>query len=150
MEAFINRYPNRVAEIYGSFIAIGLIVYFLISYFAGFVHIVELRLLNFPIVGFGVYYALRQFQHTHGHQINYFRGLIVGVSTAAIGVAAFVLFLFMLFKIDTALYQSVVKEGPMGDYINTYTACFAVLIEGVFSGAMATFILMNFIDTTKE
>jgi hypothetical protein len=150
METIINRYPNRVAEIYGSFIAAGLILYFLISYFAGFVHVVELRLFNFAILGTGIYYALRQFQHTHGGQVNYFRGLVVGVSSAAVGTSIFVLFLFFLFKIDSALYQSVVKEGPMGEYMNAYMASFAVWIEGIFSGFMATFILMNFIDTTKE
>jgi hypothetical protein len=150
METIINRYPNRVAEIYGSFIALGLILYFLISYFSGFVHIVELRLFNFVILGSGIFYALRQFQHTHGGQVNYFRGLTVGVSSAAIGTSIFALFLFFIFKIDGGLYQSVVKEGPMGDYLNPYVACFAVWLEGIFSGFMATFILMNFIDTTKE
>jgi hypothetical protein len=60
------------------------------------------------------------------------------------------LFLFILFKLEPAVYERVVKEGPMGQYINAYTAAFAVWIEGIFSGFMATFILMNFIDTTKE
>jgi hypothetical protein len=150
MEAIISRYPNRISEIYGTLIALGLILYFLISYFAGFVQIVELRLFNFVILGVGVYYSLRQFQRTHGGQVNYFRGLVVGNATSAIGTSTFVLFLFILFKLDPALYESVVKDGPMGQYMNTYTATFAVWIEGVFSGFMATFILMNFIDTTKE
>jgi len=150
MQAMIDRYPNRIPEIYGTLIALGLILYFLVSYFAGFVHIVELRLLNFAILGTGVYYALRQFQRTHGGQVNYFRGLVIGNASAGIGTSTFVLFLFILFKIDPALYESVVKEGPMGQYINAYMATFAVWIEGIFSGFMATFLLMNFIDTTKE
>jgi len=150
IDAIVDRYPTRIPEIFGSFIAVGLILYFLISYFAGFVHIVELRLLNFVILGTGIYYALRQFQRTHGGQVNYFRGLVVGNASAGIATSTFVLFLFILFKLDPALYDSVVKDGPMGQYINVYTATFAVWIEGVFSGFMATFILMNFIDTTKE
>lgn len=150
IDAIVDKYPNRIPEICGSIVAIGLILYFLVSYFAGFVHIVELRLLNFAILGLGVYYALRQFQRSHGGQINYFRGLVTGIATAAIGTSTFVIFLFTLFKLDPSLYQSVVKDGPMGQYLNAYTAAFAVWMEGVFSGFMATFILMNFIDTTKE
>jgi len=150
MDAIVDRYPNRIPEIYGAFIALGLIFYFLVSYFAGFVQIVELRLLNFVILGLGIYFALRQFQRTHGGQVNYFRGLILGNASAGIGTSIFVLFLFIIFKLDPALYESVVKNGPMGQYINAYSATFAVWIEGIFSGFMATFILMNFIDTTKE
>lgn len=150
MDSIIDRYPNRIPEIYGTFIALGLILYFLVSYFAGFVHVVELRLLNFPIMGLGIYGALRQFQRTHGGHVNYFRGLVIGNASGGIGTSTFVLFLFVLFKIDPVLYQNVVKEGPMGQYVNAYMATFAVWIEGIFSGFMATFILMNFIDTTKE
>jgi hypothetical protein len=149
MKQFLDRYPNRIPEIYGTFIAVGLIGYFLISYWVGFVHIVELRLLNFPILVTGVYFALKQFEHTHEGDLNYFRGLVTGIATAAIGTLTFVLFLYGIFMIDRDLFQSVVKEGPMGTYQNTYLATFAVAIEGIFSGFMATFILMNFIDTAK-
>lgn len=145
----LDRYPNRIPEIYGTFIALGLIGYFLLSYAAGFIHIVELRILNFPILVAGVYFALRQFERTHHERINYFRGLVTGIATAAIGTMTFVLFLYFIFMIDRELFQSVVKEGPMGAYQNIYLATFAVGIEGVFSGFMASFIIMNFIDTAK-
>ncbi|HEY3405921.1 MAG TPA: DUF4199 domain-containing protein [Ohtaekwangia sp.] len=149
MRQFLDRYPNRIPEIYGSFIALALIVYFLISYWVGFVHIVELRLLNFPILVTGVYFALKHFERTHDGSLNYFRGLVTGIATASIGTLTFVVFLYAIFMIDKDLFQSVVKDGPMGAYQNVYLATFAVGIEGVFSGFMATFILMNFIDTAK-
>lgn len=149
MKQFIDRYPNRIPEIYGTFIALGLIIYFLISYWVGFVHMVELRLLNFPILVAGVYFALKQFERTHDGSLDYFRGLVTGIATASIGTLTFVLFLYGIFMIDKDLFQSVVKDGPMGAYQNVYLATFAVGIEGVFSGFMATFILMNFIDTAK-
>src|SRR5690349_7238907 len=111
---FLDRYPNRIPEIYGTFIALGLIAYFLISYWAGFVHIVELRLLNFLIMVAGVYFALRQFQRTHEGSLNYFRGLVTGIASSTIGTMTFVVFLYIVFLLDRDLYQTVVKEGPMG------------------------------------
>ena len=146
---FIDRYPNRIPEIYGTFIALGLIVYFLLSYFAGFVHIVELRLLNFSILVAGVYFALKKYAQTHHEHLNYFRGLVTGIATASLGTLTFVLFLYGIFMLDQDLYQSVVKEGPMGLHQNVYLATFAVAIEGIFSGFMATYIIMNYIDTAK-
>jgi len=146
---FIDRYPNRIPEIYGTFIALGLIAYFLLSCAIGIVHIVELRLLNFPIIVAGVYFALRQYQNSHDGSLNYFRGLITGIATATIGTLTFVLFLYALFMLNNELYQSVVKDGPMGVHQNVYLATFAVAIEGVFSGFMATYIIMNYIDTAK-
>src|SRR5688572_17786772 len=146
---FIDRYPNRIPEIYGTFIALGLIAYFVISCAAGIVHIVELRLLNFPIIVAGVYFALCQYARTHEVHLNYFRGLVTGIATSTIGTLTFVLFLYAIFMIDKELYQTVVKEGPMGIHQNVYLATFAVAIEGVFSGFMASYIIMNYVDTAK-
>src|SRR6187549_2769521 len=104
---FIDRYPNRIPEIYGTFIALGLIGYFLLSCAMGIVHIVELRLLNFPIIVAGVYFALRKYEKTHEDHLNYFRGLITGIATSTIGTLTFVLFLYGVFMIDKELYQTV-------------------------------------------
>src|SRR4051812_46213152 len=105
----ITEYPNRIPEIYGSFIAAGLIIYFYICYWAGVVHVIELRLLNLLILTAGVYMSLKQYQRTHRGQVNYFRGFSIGVASSTIGTSTFVLFLFILFNVDKSLYESVVK-----------------------------------------
>lgn len=145
----LSQYPNRIPEIYGTFIAAGLMIYFLIAYFAGFVHVTELRLSNFLILSGGIYAALRQFYRTHHQEIKYFQGFVIGISSAIIGVSIFVLFLFIILKLDDHLFVSVVKNGPMGIHLNVFMATFAIWFEGIFSGVMATFILMNFLNTDR-
>lgn len=147
MRTRITSYPTRIPEIYGSFIAIGLIAYFLISYWAGFVHVIVLRLLNFPILLAGVYFALQQYKRTHGDQIGYFRAFTIGVAASSIGVLTFVLFLFIAFLLDPKLFIQVVKGEPLGEYLNIFMATSAVTLEGIFSGVMATYIITNYIDT---
>lgn len=146
--SFFNN-PNRIPESYGLRIAAGLIGFFLIMKLVGLSHIVELRLLNLPILAGGVYMALKRFKQTHQDRLNYFRGLITGVTTAAVGSLVFALFLFLYMKLDTNMMQFIIENEPMGRYMNPYIASFIVALEGVFSGLLVTFILINYVGTDE-
>jgi hypothetical protein len=143
-----NR-PDRIPEIYGTLIAIGLIVYFFAMYALGLIHVIELRLLNLAIMFLGVYYALKQYRRTHAGQLNYFRALTTGVAASAIGTATFVLFLFTYLYLDKNLMESIRENEPLGLNLGPFIATFAVFLEGIFSGFMATYILINFINTDQ-
>lgn len=144
--SFLND-PNRIPQRYGLRIAIGLIAYFVVMHLLGYSHRVELRLLNLLILVAGVYLALKKFRETHGAHLNYFRALATGVSTAAIGSSLFAIFLFIYMSLDKDLMQSIVEKEPMGRYLNPYIAGCIVALEGLFSGLLATFILINFVQT---
>ena len=148
--AKIFQNSRRIPEIYGTFIAGGLVLYFLIAYIFGFLHIIELRLLNLFIMAAGIYFSLKQYKRTHHGELDYFRALVVGVASAFIGTSTFVLLLFLYLKIDTNLMQAIIEKEPMGMYLNTYIATFAVWVEGIFSGFIMTFILINFLTDQKE
>ncbi|MGE0771223.1 MAG: DUF4199 domain-containing protein [Cyclobacteriaceae bacterium] len=145
---FFNN-PNRIPENYGLRIAAGLIAYFLIMHAVGLGHHVELRLLNLFILVAGVFFALRKFKETHRDHLNYFRGLITGVATAAVGSLIFAFFLFVYMQLDSEMMQSIIENEPMGRYLNPYMAAFIVALEGVFSGLLVTFVLINYIQTDE-
>ena len=115
MNVFNN--PNQVHVNYGLKIAVGLIIYFLIMKFAGLLDVVELRLLNLVIQVAGIYMALRTFKRTHEDHLNYFRALITGVATAALGAIIFAAFLFIYMEfIDPAFMQFIIDNEPMGRF----------------------------------
>jgi hypothetical protein len=148
MNVFNN--PNQIHINYGLKIAGGLIVYFLIMKFAGLLNVVELRLLNLVIQVAGVYLALRTFKRTHQDHLNYFRALVTGVATAAMGAIIFAAFLFIYMQfIDTAFMQFIIDNEPMGRFLNPYMASFIIGLEGVFSGLLVTFVLINYVDTDE-
>lgn len=147
MSLFTN--PNRIPENYGLRIAAGLIGYFLLMKAIGLSHHVELRLINVVILVGGVYFALKKFKQTHEDHLNYFRALITGVATGAIASVIFALFLFIWMKVDANMMRSIVENEPMGHYLNPYIASFIVALEGVFSGLLVTFILINYITTDE-
>ena len=145
---FLNN-PNRIPESYGLRIGIGLIVYFVVMHMVGLSHHVELRLLNLLILVTGVYLALKKFREDHDAHLNYFRALVIGVSTAAIGSVMFGVFLFGYMTLDASLMDSIRLNEPMGRYLNHYMAGFIVALEGLFSGLLVTFILINYVQTDE-
>lgn len=146
--SFFNN-PNRIPESYGLRIAAGLILYFVLMKILGLAHHAELRLLNLLILVAGVYFALKKFKNTHEDHLNYFRALITGVATAAVGSLVFALFLFIYMKLDSNMMESIREGEPMGRYLNAYMAAFIVALEGVFSGLLVTFVLINYVDTDE-
>ncbi len=141
--------PNRIPENYGLKTAVGLMLYFVLMQLIGLSHHVELRLLNLLVLVGGIYFALKKFKNTHEDHMNYFRGLITGVATGAIASVGFAVFLFIYMKIDPSLLQSIQENEPMGHYLNEYMSAFIVALEGVFSGMLVTFVLINYIDTDE-
>jgi hypothetical protein len=143
-----NR-SDRIPEIYGTLITLALIAYFFLMYALGLVHVIELRLLNFIIMLTGIYMALKQHKRTHGGHLNYFRGLSIGIATAAIGASTFAAFILIYLKLDANLMQTIIEKEAMGRYLNEYVAAAAIAAEGVFSGSLLAYILLNVIETDK-
>lgn len=141
--------PRRIPENYGLKIGAGLILFFLLMKVVGLVHIYELRFLNVIIQVAGIYYALKKFRETHGQHINYFRALVTGVSAGAIASLIFAIFLFSYLMVDSALMLDIIEKEPMGRYLNPYIAAFMVALEGIFSGLLFTFILINYLPTDE-
>lgn len=141
--------PKRIPENYGLKIGAGLIAFFLLMKVTGLVHHYELRFLNVFIQVGGIYYALKKFKETHGQHINYFRALVTGVSAGAIASLIFAIFLFAYLMIDNSLMLDIIEKEPMGRYLNPYIAAFMVALEGIFSGLLFTFILINYLPTDE-
>jgi len=149
MKVTLSKYKDWIGEIYGAYISLGLIAFFLLCYWLGWVHIRELRLLNFPIMLVGIYFALDQHKRIYGH-LNYFKAMTLGVYTGGISAITFALFLFILLSTDHSLYLKIVKQEPLGQYMNLYIATSAVALEGIFAGMMATYLAVNMLETERE
>lgn len=143
---FFNN-PNRIPESYGLKIAGGLVAFFLVMKLLGLAHHYELRFLNVFIQVGGIFFALKKFKQTHEEHMNYFRALITGVATGAIASVVFALFLFVYMSVDSSFMQGIIENEPMGRYLNPYITAFMVALEGLFSGLLFTFIIINYVDT---
>jgi len=139
--------PNKIPLNYGLKIAAGLIAYFIVMNIIGFGNHVELRLLNLFILGTGIFFGLKKFKETHEDHLNYFRALITGVAIGAVGSAIFGFILFVYMTVNADFMKSMMENEQMGLHLNPYMASFIVVLEGVFSGLLVTFVLINWVTT---
>ncbi len=139
--------PNKIPVNYGLKIAGGLTAYFIIMNVISLGNHVELRLLNLFILAAGIFFGLRKFKNTHEDHLNYFRALITGVAIGSVGTALFGLVLFIYMSVSPSFMEMLQKEEQMGLHLNPYIASFIVVLEGVFSSLLVTFVLINWVTT---
>jgi hypothetical protein len=72
------------------------------------------------------------------------RAFFLGVTTSIFASFIFAIFLFVYVGlIDHALMQAIVDKEPMGRFLNPYVVSFIVAVEGILSGLLVTFIIIN-------
>ena len=147
-----NKSPSleRTAELYGLFTAIGLILLFLFMKMIGLAQIVELRALNFFVMGAGIIFALRSFRKKSDHY-NYLNGLALGLFVAIVGSILFAIFVFIYTSfLDPKFMDYIEATQPFGRYLNPYMVSVAIIIEGIGSGLILAFIVINYMGLLKR
>ena len=78
--------------------------------------------------------------------VEYIPGLILGSITTATAVFPFAAFIYFFFSQADVLLLPLLKENVlfMGEQITPASAAFATAIEGVCSGVLITFIMMQY------
>lgn len=124
----------------------------LVSYFSlmkafGLAHITELRYLNFFILSAGVFYAYYLFRKP-GYNIEYFAGAGLGFITTVASVIPFAVFLYTYFTyVDPGLLEIIKSVSKMGEYLTPFTVAGAIVVEGMASGVILSFMLMQYYKT---
>lgn len=152
MQRNMNSMPYIRPDIrYGLLITAGLIVYFMIMKFAGLVHVTELRIFNFFIMLGGLFLAYKKFHETDiNRQFNYMKAITYGLSTASVGTLLFAVFVFIYVSfLDPALMDTIKEKGPLGEYLNPWVVSIIIGVEGILSGALASFMIINVKNARK-
>ncbi len=133
---------------YGLLTAAALIAYFLLMALLGLTHIVELRFLNGIILAVGVVLALRGYKVKEEGNVKYFKGLGTGIITSIVATVIFATFMLIYLKIaGEAFVELLTAEQYLGQRIEVTPGIviFTVLmLEGLISGVMISFIAMQF------
>ncbi len=128
---------------YGLYTAIALISYFLLMQLVGLAYILELRILNLVIVLAGILMAIDKYRSVSNQQMEYLTGYGIGSSTTVVSVVIFSIFLGFYLSFDHEFMNHIRSTALMGRYLDPATAAFTVLGEGLSSGVIASFALMQ-------
>lgn len=149
MTTSTSRQP-LIAEKYGAFTAVGLLIFFFIMRLLDLLYVVELRVFNVVIMVIGINMAVKELKKRSPETFTYFKGMGTGVLTGIIASILFGLFVFIYVSfIDTGLMQSIIENEPMGRFMNPYIVSVIIAVEGIASALLVSFILMNYLDPTK-
>ena len=135
---------EAVAIKYGLYTTGGLIGYFLIMKVLGLVHVVELRGFNLFIIVGGILLAMRHQRSKQDGPLVYLQGIGLGLLTCAVAVITFSIFIFAYLQMDTGLMKSIRETETFGQYLNPYILAFVIALEGIASGFIASFMIMQY------
>ena len=126
-----------------------LVIYFLIMKAFGFMDSTIAWAFNFVILGAGIVLAFEYYRAKTALNVDYIPGLILGTVTTAAAVFPFAIFIYIFFsQMDIGLL-ALLKDNIlfMGEQITPTRAAFATAIEGICSGVVVTFIIMQYFRT---
>lgn len=128
---------------YGIYTALSLIGYFLLMQILGFAYILELRVFNLAILILGILFAIDKYRSVTNEHMEYLTGYGIGSSTTIVASFVFSLFLGFYLSFDHSFMSHIQTTGLMGSYLDPATAAFAVFGEGLASGIICSFTLMQ-------
>lgn len=135
---------EKVAIRFGALTFIGLTVYFLLMKLLNLFQIVELRYLNFFIMVTGIVMALRYYKKHSPSHLAYLEGLGLGTLTAGVASVPFAIFIFFYLQTDAEFMALINQKEDFGKYLNPYIIGFLIAFEGICSGVMISFGLMQY------
>ena len=136
---------EKVALKYGLLTFLGLTIYFLLMRFAGLFQIIELRYLNGLFMVVAIWKALKFYKKNSQSELTYFEGLGLGTMTAVVAAVPFGLFVLFYLLIDSDFMAFLVANEMFGQYLNPPVLGFLIAFEGLVSGVMISFILMQYL-----
>ncbi len=131
------------------FISAGIILYFFIMKISGLEGNSELRFLNFVFVFWGINNAIKSNIIRNGETL-YVRNLAVGIGTSALAVGITVVGLIIYVSFINPEFIEVIRASFLWTgNITLPLLVFALLIEGIASSVVCSFILMQYYKNYK-
>ena len=124
--------------------------YFLIMRSIGLHEVFNLRYVNAIFLIIGIALAMHSYK-THTKEIvPYKKGLQMGMLITLIAVIPFALFIYLYLNIDDDFLNLVEKNIEFKGYISPGTVACFIGLEGICSGLITTFIVMQFVKRRNK
>ena len=129
---------------YGFFIALGLIMYFLLVRMFGLHENPWLRLFNGAIVAFGIYSVIKNTKRESGIGFNYFEGFKAGILAGFVATIVFSFFMAIyMFHIDVAFAEKIMEMSLGSVAKEPGLLIFIILVEGFASTVVLSLLFMQ-------
>lgn len=139
---------ERFGIVTGVITSLTLIAYFMLMKVLGLAHILELRFFNFVIIAIALFISIRKYKERLHEREFYLKGLGEGMMVTATTTVIFGVFMgFYLAYMDRALLETIKTTASVGEYLDPLMIVFSIFLEGMASGAVITFAIMQYLKT---
>jgi len=139
------NFIERTAIRYGSLMALALAGFFLLMKAFGLEHNLELRALNLFILFSFILMSIDHFKKNRSEDFIYLKGMGLGLLTSAIGVIIFATLVILYITVINPSFMEIIQQNePFGDFLNPVLVGCTIVIEGMASGFLATYALMQY------
>lgn len=131
----------------GLITLIALITYFLIIKYFSIMHSPVAWAFNFLILGGGIICAFEYYRSKTTLNVDYIPGLILGSIITFVSVIPFSVFIYIILSQSDKAWLSSLKNNVlfMGDPTTAVKVAFTTAIEGLCSGVLITFLMMQYL-----
>jgi len=124
--------------------------YFLIMRAIGLHEVFMLRYLNALFLIAGISVAIYSYKTHMKDVVNYKKGLQMGTFITLMAVIPFAVFIFLYLNIDDGFLILVEKDVQLREFVSPITVACFICLEGVCSGSIITFIVMQYFKKNKK
>ena len=130
----------------GLITGMSLIIYFLVMHYFNFMDSAIAWGVNFIILWSGIYLAYRHYRLKTKLNVDYFPGLILGGITTIASVVPYSIFVYIWFSQSDEALMSILKSNNlfMGEQISPVKAAGSTMLEGICSGMLISFMMMQY------
>ena len=105
----------------------------------------QLSVVNMFVIAFGIYFALVNYSpNGKAGSVDYFEGFKVGLYTSLVSVAMHALFLLIYCYFDSSVLPTITSGDFYGVGFHPFSVAGVTLFEGLASGLIITFCIMQY------
>jgi len=141
---------QKIALKHGILMMLALVGYFFLMKAFGLEHHLELRALNLIILFSFVFTALKTYKKQNNNQLPYLVGIQLGMLTSVIGAISFAGLVFIYVTVLVPDFMVEIREQePFGQFLNPFLVTFTIIIEGSFSGFLASYASLQYLRPSR-
>ena len=138
---------KKIAIKYGLWMLLGFTAFFLLMHLFGQSQNYNLRVFNGVIHLSIIYLAIRDFRQQNREGINnHLSGVAMGMYASLIGVVGFTVFMILFLAFSPGFMEVIKASMPVGKYLNPVTTSMFILVEGVATSLIGSYIITRIVD----
>ena len=124
------KFSLRVSLQYSFLVTILYVIVFVVAQIFNFATFTELRFINYILVFFVCYDAIKKVYNKNDHYVDYFNGLVIGILTFTFGQLWYSILFYIYLNFDHRFLNYLLTEMPQNIVTPKFSIAVLLFLEG--------------------